>query len=497
MTAFRVAAVAAAFVCALETGAGARDLFILVGCCNGLNTGGELTIIRDSGSDLERILKNTAAIRTGEFSRPGTATLDYLGIPNAMHFLIIPQVGVVGIQIPSVGSSRIFAAGTRTDISPVDQFFKGEGSDVLAKFYQKTSSLTPLALLDGNPRATTALLARGAFDRFGLGALRTRGGDDRGADYNDVLGDFDLYVRAGGGGIDANRFDHLWVADASVTLGGDFEPGIGLYASLLGQYRDPTLNFSTGHGGITRTGNAGSYSYSAIAGRENMPVNYVSFYNSLRFANWMNNGQGANDTETGAYTLEGGTATPSNGETVTRNAGATIVLTSEDEWYKAAYHNAIGLSATDYFDYPAGLNAQTTCAAPTAAANSANCDAPGGNGTDADVDDLTIRGSFAGSASPYGTFDQGGNVWEWNEKIWPGLPQIRGVRGGTFVGGAELLRASGVFGGGATSESLDTGFRLAMIPGGYVPEPGTGLLVFAGLFGLAGWVGATSAEPAG
>src|SRR4029453_19079621 len=105
-----------------------------------------------------------------------------------------------------------------------------------------------------------------------------------------------------------------------------------------------------------------------------MPVNHVSFYNALRFANWLQNGQGSGDTETGAYTLLGGTATPSNGTTVTRNAGATIFLPSEDEWYKAAYHNAAGLSAMDYFDYPAGSDTQTTCAfPPLGTSNTANC----------------------------------------------------------------------------------------------------------------------------
>ena len=54
------------------------------------------------------------------------------------------------------------------------------------------------------------------------------------------------------------------------------------------------------HGGITRSGVLGSYSYSAIASRENMPVNWVTFYSALRYANWLNNGQGAGDTETGA-----------------------------------------------------------------------------------------------------------------------------------------------------------------------------------------------------
>jgi hypothetical protein len=58
-------------------------------------------------------------------------------------------------------------------------------------------------------------------------------------------------------------------------------------------------------GGITRSGSAGSYSYSPIAGRELMPVNYVSFWDSLRFANWLHNGRG-NSGVFLAHTSDGG-----------------------------------------------------------------------------------------------------------------------------------------------------------------------------------------------
>ncbi len=40
-------------------------------------------------------------------------------------------------------------------------------------------------------------------------------------------------------------------------------------------------------GGITRSGEAGQFSYGAIAGRENMPVNHVGFYDTARYANWL------------------------------------------------------------------------------------------------------------------------------------------------------------------------------------------------------------------
>ncbi|MCP4007668.1 MAG: formylglycine-generating enzyme family protein [bacterium] len=116
----------------------------------------------------------------------------------------------------------------------------------------------------------------------------------------------------------------------------------GLYSASMG----------AAPGGITQVGAVGSFTYAPIAGRENMPVNYVSFYDALRFANWLHNGQptGAQDattTEDGAYTI---ITEVYPGTVLTRNPGATVFLPSEDEWYKAAYYDP---STDTYFDYPA------------------------------------------------------------------------------------------------------------------------------------------------
>jgi sulfatase modifying factor 1 len=59
-------------------------------------------------------------------------------------------------------------------------------------------------------------------------------------------------------------------------------------------------------GGINyNAGAADGSKYSVISGNGNHPVNYVTWYDTLRFANWLNNGQGNGDTESGAYTLWG------------------------------------------------------------------------------------------------------------------------------------------------------------------------------------------------
>jgi formylglycine-generating enzyme required for sulfatase activity len=236
---------------------------------------------------------------------------------------------------------------------------------------------------------------------------------------------------------------------------------LGLWSGNMGN-----LTF----GGITRSGSSGSYTYSAIAGREDMPVHYLSFYDALRFTNWLNNGQGSGDTETGAYTLLGGLATPLNGLTVTRNALATTFLPSENEWYKAAYYSPGGV----YFDYPAGTNTQTTCAAPGATPNTANC----GNA----VGFLTSVGSYTGSASPYGTFDQGGNALEWNEQIILSN-SYRGLRGGKWDDVPSSLRAAGRSSLDPTVEGYGRSFRVASL----VPEPSTSLLLMTGMLGLARW----------
>jgi formylglycine-generating enzyme required for sulfatase activity len=231
---------------------------------------------------------------------------------------------------------------------------------------------------------------------------------------------------------------------------------------------DPNQGYD---GYITQSGSDGSYSYAVTSGFAEKPVGYITFFDALRFANWLDNGQGSGDTETGAYTLLGGTEVPSNGATVTRNSGATVVLTSENEWYKAAYYSPGGV----YFDYPTGSDTPTVCAyPPTATPNTANCPIGGPNHGPTDV------GAYTGSASPYGTFDQAANAAEWNDGIGPG--GTRGARGGCYdcFGGYE---ASSTYSADPSITYQDTGFRVAM-----VPEPDAGLsdlLVMTALLGLA------------
>lgn len=216
-------------------------------------------------------------------------------------------------------------------------------------------------------------------------------------------------------------------------------------------------NMAGGFGGIARSGTDGSYTYTAISGRENRPVNFVSYFDAVRFANWMHNGQGDGDTETGAYTLLGGTPLPSN-ELVGRNANATVFVPSDDEWYKAAFYDT---GAGLYYDFPTGTDSQIVCSAPTAAPNTANCGVV--VGTSVNV------GSYTGSPSPNGTFDQGGNVWEWNEELI--VLDHRAFRGAFYNRPAEDLGANDVNNldyDEPLHERSSLGFRLASIANGAI-----------------------------
>jgi formylglycine-generating enzyme len=255
---------------------------------------------------------------------------------------------------------------------------------------------------------------------------------------------------------------------------------------------------STVSGGINRSGSNGSYVYAAKPDMGNKPVNWVNYWSVLRFVNWLHNGQptgaqGNTTTEDGAYTL---TAAAISANSVTRNAGARWFLPTANEWYKAAYHKNDGVT-NHYWSYPTQSNTAPYSDQPPGSgapqpSNTANmfADDQLSNGyndgfavTGSPFQDnplqvyLTDVGAYVSALSPYGTYDQAGNVNEWIDDR--PSDTSRGIRGGYWLTEPNISISSFVNDITATTRSQSVGFRVAAVPepSGLMPLAAAALIV--------------------
>ncbi|MDR1284508.1 MAG: formylglycine-generating enzyme family protein [Opitutaceae bacterium] len=307
---------------------------------------------------------------------------------------------------------------------------------------------------------------------FTLGAATARDAAAVGTDY---LTDPTLMVKVGDAG---NAADGTGYGAVSYEYQiGKYEVTNAQYAAFLNAVDSTGANTlalynsnmnSNAYGGITWSGTA----YVVKTGYELKPVNYVSFYDAMRFTNWLTTG----GTETGVYNLLGGTAEPSNGTTVTRTLdeipGTLWAVASEDEWYKAAYYNDVGT----YRQYPvtgtpvSGTNENGGTANYWDNDSYAFSNGSLGNGDR--IADVNHYDLVSGADSFYGTYQQGGNVWEWNDTIMNGT--ARGLRGGAFLSSGDNLASLARPNFDPANEDLKLGFRIVSLSSlAAVPEPGT------------------------
>ena len=292
---------------------------------------------------------------------------------------------------------------------------------------------------------------------------------------------------------------------------------IGKYEVTIGQYTEflnavavtdtySLYNASMGSdlrtAGIIRSGSSGAYVYNVTGpsgttpvgadSAGDRPVTFVSWFDAARFTNWMANGQptgaqGPTTTESGAYALNGATSgTGPARSAINPNTGAapTYFIPTENQWYKAAYYSPLlNSGAGGYYDYATQSN--------TAPGNTIGGEANQANYRPLDFysvtssttqslsqNYLTNVGAFTASASFYGTFDQSGNVGEWND-FTGAANSSRGRRGGSYSNTLSPNALSATYSDGLTASSSNqvTGFRIVST----VPEPATSATTLAGL----------------
>jgi hypothetical protein len=249
------------------------------------------------------------------------------------------------------------------------------------------------------------------------------------------------------------------------------------------QYRMSTYEISEDM--VNKAIAAGAVGITIDARGPNRPATSVTWHEAARFVNWLNSSTGNHvaynfNSRTPAqmfilWTPRDPGYDPNN---PFRNRLAKYFLPSLDEWTKAAYYDPI---ASRYWTYPTGSNSIPD-----------GVDIVGG---DPDFDAVFYDGGLrldprditnVGLPSPYGTFGQGGNVYEWLEttfdrrNIAPDAPRIN--IGGSWDSIYALLAASTGGRGDSPSRQFNfTGFRVASIP-----EPNTAAIL-ATAFLLLRW----------
>jgi hypothetical protein len=122
------------------------------------------------GNDFVKLVEDLFS-QEGEFSilsefSEYSIDIDFLGITGAIQATVADEGEVVSLQLPLSGSSLVF---TGLDVDEqIEDWLREDGNGDWARFVKEVNARSPLALLDGNPRSTTALMAGSAFQKFGL-----------------------------------------------------------------------------------------------------------------------------------------------------------------------------------------------------------------------------------------------------------------------------------------------------------------------------------------
>jgi formylglycine-generating enzyme required for sulfatase activity len=204
------------------------------------------------------------------------------------------------------------------------------------------------------------------------------------------------------------------------------------------------------------------------------PTANASWYEAAKFANWLTSG----DALQGAYGFSDATTfTGVDRDTALTTFGTIYVLPTEDEWYKAAYLKSDGSGYTTYAtgnSTPDGIDSSGDTDYDSVFNDGFNNGAP-----------LSVGG---GTEENNGTYDMGGNVWEWSESAFDGTldnpNESRVLRGGLWSGSSPTLQSSLRFDYDPGAEDDGFGFRVASVSAAVavVPEPSSvGLLVIGAM----------------
>ena len=246
--------------------------------------------------------------------------------------------------------------------------------------------------------------------------------------------------------------------------------------------------------------NSNTYTFKAKNNLEYKPITLVSHINAQRYVNWLSGSlldflrtTSLSEINISYYgtsdiinMLDNGLTYNVSSISNNRKTTALYFLPNFDEWYKAAYYNHSYQLYSKYSMYYGDSNVISFDAlnqTPLHIVSDSSGNGPKPNElelfnclynplnsanymgqatwNDTTNGNVTTVGSNGGP-SFYGTFDQSGNVWEWNDlDETPDL--FRGTRGGAWYNTAQYLSSSNRYNISASSEDSSVGFRIASL----------------------------------
>ena len=183
-----------------------------------------------------------------------------------------------------------------------------------------------------------------------------------------------LPARADNFGSGGNAFTIDFVDIGNPGNADDAGAGGGIYSSPYGGvsygYRMGTYEIS--ENAITKATASGLANVVAGGWGASQPATHMTWYEAAAFVNWLNTSTGhhaayslsqippdINDSTWSMTLWSNAEAWQLDGQNLYRHKDAYYCLPSEDEWYKAAYHENDGATA-NYWDYATGSNSAPT-----------------------------------------------------------------------------------------------------------------------------------------
>jgi hypothetical protein len=192
------------------------------------------TTVADTGPNIIHLTDDLIGLNSSFVFLTGqnfNASLSWGGVPRAILFTENAAQTTATLTFPTTGFTTTFVGTSASDLqSQIHDFIKKDGDQAYAQFLKSMDQLSPVTTLDGNPQASTALIADDVFTRFGIQ-------NQQPTDYRSYSDGAYIGLAAVGGSSRADDLNGSW-ADVTIDSGVRFGSHVALSFGTTVAYRN-------------------------------------------------------------------------------------------------------------------------------------------------------------------------------------------------------------------------------------------------------------------